>query len=180
MSPDAVGSRLFAWLFGAGLSAEIIARAAGFLGKEIRGAIARPDRSVTRVRLQPGETYTVITRPRPSRRERRLSARQRSLAADFQRRSRPTRPQLRSARRLARTQRHLARSRPGTRRHAKLQSREYWQGIRFDRVMRPTRRQIRSAEALDAVTRDLERIRDERFEAARRSLGPRRSVTLYD
>lgn len=175
-----VGSRIFTSLFGAGLSAEIITRAARFLGGELRGALDPTDQPVTRVRLRPGETYTVVARPRPTRRERRLSAKQASLVAAFEKQSRPSRSQLRAARRLARTQRRLDRTRPGTRRHARRSSLEERRGNRFDRMMRPTRRQIRSAEALDRVSGELAALRSERFEGARRSLRPARSVTVYE
>lgn len=180
MNLNRLASRVFGWLFGAGFSAEIISRAAVFLVSELRGAMTRADEPVTKVRLQPGETYTVIAYPRPTRKERRLTNKQRALAADFTKRSRPTRSQLRKVRKLSRIQRRVDRTRPGGRRHEKWSAKEVEAGISFDRAMRPTRKQVASAQALDDVTRQLNGIRSQRFDAARRSGRPRRSVKLYD
>lgn len=175
-----MGPKVFTRLFGTGLSAEIVTRAARYLVGEMRSAVDRSDRPVTRVRLQPGETYTVIARPRPTRRERKLSSRQASLAASFEKQTRPSRSQLRAARRLARAQKRVDHTRTGSRRNVKWSERETRRGDQFDRIMRPSKRQLRTAQNLDSVTRELNSIRSERFDGARRSVRPRRSVTLYE
>lgn len=174
-------ARLLGNLFGEGFAADLAGRGVVFLADEARGAIRRDEQPVTRAKLRPGETYTVIARPRPTRRERKLATAQRAVEHRFERATRPSRPQLRAARRLSRSQRRLDRTRPGTRRHARAVRREQRRGDRFDLVMRPTRRELKLARELTALTDELRVERDANFERARRGRRARRTrVRVYD
>ncbi len=156
-------------LVGDGLGADLAGRGAGFLIDGLREARDRPAHPLTGARLRPGEAYLVVARPRPTRAERRLAARQRSLAARDAELSRPTRSQRRVARRLARVQRRLDRSRPGGRRARRLAVCEAAVGERFDRELAPTRRQREVRGQLLEVSRALDAARSASFDRAQHS-----------
>ncbi len=180
---ERLGTIVLARLFGDGLSADLAARGTVYLAEGLRDSLDRPEERLTRVRLRPGDTYTVIARPAASRRERRLAARQRSLRDRDRRMSRPSRRQLRAARRLERTQVRLDRVRPGGRRARRLAEAEERRGDCFDKVMRPTKRQARSHAELASVTEELADARQVSFELARshRPRTRRRArVRVYD
>lgn len=176
--------RLLARAFGDGLGADIAGRGAAYLGREAKRAIDRDEVRLTRVRLRPGESYTVVARPPATRRERRLAARQRHLRERDERMTRPTRSQLRAARRLRAAQRRLDRRSPGTRRYERAARAEAERGERFDKVMRRTARHEKVRAELRSVTTELDASRDARYAEvhARRGRGrPRRTrVRVYD
>ncbi len=169
----------FTRLFGSGPMAGIAARGVTYLGDELKEALTKGDQHVTRVRLQPGERYTVVAYPKATRRERRLARRQSALLADYQSLTRASRRQQKAARRLKRAQRRLDRTKPGSRRHEERQAFEAKRGMEFDRAMRPTKRLVRTATELDSVSRELNGIRGRSFEAASRGSRRTKRVTVY-
>jgi len=160
-------AKLVSKALGDGFAADVTGRASAYLVDEARKAVDRDEIPVSKVRLRPGESYTVIARPAPTRRERKLAARQAALREADRRLGRATRRQRRVARRLRSSQRHLDHRRPGTRRHATAAAREAVRGARFDRVMAPSRKQIEVRESLESVTSELDRLRADRFERMR-------------
>jgi hypothetical protein len=178
-----VSAQAMSKLFGDGFVADLAGRGTVYLADEVRKSINREDEQITRVRLRPGERYTVIARPPATRRERKLAASQRGLQRRYQHLSRPSRSQLRAARRLSRAQRRLARTSPGSRRYEARATREQELGLRFDRRMRPRKQLVKVATALNATTRELDASRAASLEHARagRSLRRRRTrVAVYD
>jgi hypothetical protein len=170
-----VRSTLLHWVFGDGLQGELAERGIDWLAREARSAIDREPQRLTSVHLEPGETYTVIARPRPSRVERTTAQRAKSLARLDERMSRPTRGQLRAARRLRRAQRHLDRRRPGSRRHRRALEAERAAGRRFDRATAPSRRLARIRRDRAAAEAELSALRDASYRAASRRRGDRRT-----
>ncbi|MBS1837767.1 MAG: hypothetical protein JST64_08720 [Actinobacteria bacterium] len=164
-------AKVIASLVGDGLGAEVAGRASAYLLDEAAKAIDRDEVPVSRVRLRPGESYTVLARPAPTRRERRLAKRKAALQEADRRLGRSTRRQRRIARRLRHQQRQLDRRRPGTRRHARAAAREALTGARFDRVMTPTRRHRAVRDELGQVSTELDDLRARRFAAARAKRG---------
>ncbi len=173
-------ARLLGNLFGEGFGADLAGRGVVYLGDQARDALRKDEERVTLARLRPGETYTVVARPKPTRRERKLAAAQRGVEQRFDKASRPSRAQLRAGRRLERTQRRLDRSKEGTGRHARLVRKEQRRGDRFDRVMRPSRRQLRLAAELTTLTQQLGEERDRNFERARGTRRRRTRTRVYD
>lgn len=177
-------AKLLSRLFGEGIGADIAGRGAVYLAQEARKAVANDEVRLTKVRLRPGESYTVVARPRATRKERHLAGTQRSLRQRDRKLSRPSRRQLKAARKLERTQHRLDRRRPGTRRHERSLRKEHERGERFDRLMRPTRRQTKVRRELAEVTAELQASRDERYAEARARLRrPKRRVQrvkVYD
>ncbi len=167
-------------LFGDGFAADLAGRGTAFLAAEAGKAVRRDDERVTRVRLSPGETYTVVARPAATRRQRKLAAQQSSLLKKYLSLTQPSRSQLRLARKLARAQRRLDRTSPDSRRYHKRVTSEGRLGLEFDRKMRPSRREQKVATQLDAVTRELDSLRN--VQMARTSAGQKRRrprVTIY-
>jgi hypothetical protein len=176
-------ARLLGNLFGDGFGADVAGRAVVYLGDSARESLRRDDIRLTTSRLEPGQTYTVIARPRANRRERKLAASQRSARDRYRKATRPSRRQLRAASRLARTQKKFERSRPGGRREQRLARKEWQRGLDFDRRMRPSRKEVRAARDLTETTSRLEAARAESFERARRAGKPSRRrarVRVYD
>jgi len=70
-------------------------------------------------RLKPGETYTVVTRPAPTRKERKLAERSLDLHERLDKASRPKRAQRKADRAYRRAERKALRAKPGSAREAK-------------------------------------------------------------
>jgi hypothetical protein len=176
-------AKVLSSLLGDGFAADVTGRAAVYLAGEARKAVDRDEVPVSSVRLRPGESYTVVARPAPTRQERKLAKQKAALQAQERHLGRPTRRQRRSARKLRAAQRRLDRRKVGTRRHAAAAAREALRGERFDRLMTPSRRQVAVHEQLDRVTAELDELRAERFSAVRRKrglTGRREKVTFHD
>ena len=176
-------AKLLGNLFGEGFGADLAGRAVVYLGDSAKDAVRRDQVRLTTTRLEPGQTYTVIARPRATRRERKLAASQRAARDRYRKATHPSRRQLRSATRLSRTQRRLERAKPGSRREERLARKEWNQGLDFDRRMRPSRKEIRAARDLTEATTLLDAARAESFERARRSTKRSRRrtrVRVYD
>lgn len=171
-------SHVLQWIFGEGLQGELAERGMDWLARETHKAIDREPERLTSVKLQPGETYTVIARPRPTRVERRTADRAKALARLDERMSRPTRRQLRAARRLRRAQRRVERRRPGSRRRRRALVVERSAGRRFDRVMAPSRRLARVRRDRAEAEAELVVLREASYAAARRRRGTRRAKTV--
>lgn len=170
-------------VFGDGFAADLAGRGTVYLADEVRKALGREDEEITRVRLRPGERYTVVARPPATRQERKLFSQQRALADSYDRLTRPRRRQLRAARQLVKAQRRLDKADPGSRKYARRRAEAEQLGLRFDRVMRPSRKQVKVAGALTTVTRQLEASRATSLEHARATSGLRRRrtrVRVYD
>jgi hypothetical protein len=176
-----IRSRLLHLVFGEGFQGDLADRGITWLARESRQAIDREPERITSVSLRPGETYTVIARPRPTRTERKTAARAKSLAELDEKMSRPTRKQLRAARRLRKAQRRLDRRRAGTARHRRASAAESAAGRRFDRVTAPSKRLARVRRERAAAESELTALRKSNFDAARGKRGhPRGRSTVFD
>ncbi|UDY36404.1 hypothetical protein [Dermatobacter hominis] len=158
-------------LLGDGFAADVAGRASVYLVDEARKAVDRDEIPVSNVRLRPGESFTVVARPAPTRQERALAKRKASLQSQDRHLAAPTRRQRRAARKLRAAQRRLDRRRVGTRRHASAAAREAVRGARFDRLMAPSRKQVAVHDELERVSTELDVVRAERFAAVRRRRG---------
>ncbi len=168
-------------VFGGGLHADIAERAIDWLEEEGRRALGTEHETITRVRLEPGETYTVVARPKATRAERKLARRSKGLTEAERRMSRPTHRQFRAARKLARAQRRLDARTPGSRRWARAAACEQGRGARFDKVMTPSKRLARTRAELAEVDGTLVGMRAASLERARARRGHRRErTTVYD
>ena len=170
-----------ATVFGNGLQGELADRGLDWLEAEGRRALGNEHETITRVHLAPGETYTVIARPRATRAERKLARQSKGLNDAERRMGTPTRRQLRAARRLARAQRRRDSRTPGSRRWAKAAACEAQCGTRFDKVMAPSKRLARTRAELAEVNERLDTSRAASLDRARSNRGHRRErTTVYD
>lgn len=164
-------------IFGGGFTADVASRGISYLTQETIRAIRNEDEFVTRQRLQPGETYTVIARPAPSRRERKLAKSESKLRRQYESLSAPSRKQKRIARDLAKAQRKTDRARPGSTKHMKCVRREQELGIDFDRAYRPSPKLLKVAAAYTKVSEELAMERESRFQSAHAKNRTRRPTT---
>lgn len=170
-------------IFGDGFGADLAARGIVYLGDEVRDALDRDDLPVTTVKLQPGETYSVIARPAPTRRERKLASTDKAARARLHKASKPTRAQLRAARKLERAQKRLDRATPGSRRWRRRRAKERRLGERFDRLIAPSKKQSKRRQAAESAAAELRAERAANFDRARSKLSKkarRPSRRVYD
>lgn len=156
-------------VFGGGVQGSLAAKGVDWLTDETRSAIRGEPESLDKVRLRPGETFTVIARPPASRKERKLADRVDSLEASEAKLSRATKRQKRTARALAKAQRKLDRRKPGTRRHRRAAAAEAKLARRFDVVMEPSKKLSRVRSELRSARTELDRSRAASLRAARAS-----------
>ncbi|MCP4436241.1 MAG: hypothetical protein GY812_12210 [Actinomycetia bacterium] len=166
------------YVFGGGFGATLADRGIDWLADEGRKAVSRDDIDLTRAKLRPGETYTVIARPPATRAERRLARTSAGLAQSEEKLSVTTRRQRNAARRLRRSQRRLDRTRTGTRRHLKAAAAEKVAAKRFDGVMAPSKKLTKVRIAKARVDEELDLRRTASFAAVQSRGKPR--VTVYD
>jgi len=166
-------------LFGGGVSGTLADRGIDFIVEESRKAIRPEAEHLSSVTLRPGETYTVIARPKASRTERRLADRADALAAKERKLSATHRKQRKAARRLRSAQRRVDRRRPTSRRGRRAQRVEARRARRFDAVTDPSRKLSEVREELAKVTAELEAVRADSFAKASGQRSGAGSTVLY-
>lgn len=166
-------------VFGGGIQGSLAEKGIDWLLDETRAAIRGEPESLEAVKLQPGETYTVIARPPATRRERKLAAAVEALGATEAKLSRATRRQKRTARQLAKAQRRLDRRKPATARYRRAATTEARLAQRFDKAMAPSKRLIRVRAELESATRELERARAASLRSARSARKRSDTSTVY-
>ncbi len=166
-------------VFGEGLGATVADRGIDWLAEEGSKAVRREPEELAKVRLSPGDSYTVLVRPPANRAERKLAAASRGLAEAERKATQPTRKQRRAARRLQSAQRRLDRSRAGSRRRRRAAAVEAEAGRRFDAVMAPSKRLRRIRSERRRVDGELDVSRASSLAAVRRRSGLS-STVVYD
>ncbi len=108
--------------------------------------------------LKPGETYTVVTRPAPGRKERTLAKRSAALHERLEKASRPTRAQRKADRNYRKAERKAVRAKAGSAREERWARRARTLASEQARLSQPSRRQralerkaAQADERLDAV-----------------------------
>jgi len=127
-------------VFGGGIQGSFAEKGIDWLLDETRAAMRGESESLDSVRLQPGDTYTVIARPPATRRERKLAGVVDALSATEAKLSRATRRQRRTARRLAKVQHRMDRRRHGTRRYRRVAAAEARLAERSAKAVAPSKR----------------------------------------
>jgi hypothetical protein len=164
-------------LFGGGTTGAIGAGLASW-GLDRLSEGIRHDAEVLDVsKLRVGETYTVVTRPAPTRRERKLASRLDAAERRVRAATKPTGPQRRAARALERAQRRAGRARPGSPKAERLQAEADALEARYRRMTRRTPKQARVIAERDAVRARYDAERATALAAARRSARPPRRRT---
>ena len=175
-----IRSTIMRGIFGGGLSGDLAERGLGWLSTQTRSAIARQDQPVTKVRLRPGETYTVIARPKATKLERRLARKQAGFTAAEKKLSVPTRRQKSAARKLQRSQRQMSRRKMNSRRFRNARRRELRDGAKFDRLIAPSKKLLLVRSELSRTEKTLSAVRERNYRKAQRKRGePRESLTVY-
>lgn len=144
---------------------------AGILGwgfRKLRDGIRREPQVLDVAKLVAGERYTVVTRPAPNRRERRLERRFDRSDRRARRATAPTRRQRRSAARLARTERRVEKADPTTPKGRRLATERARRRARHEAITTPTPKQRRAVARRDRLEADLRTTRDAALARARR------------
>lgn len=166
-------------VFGGGIQGSLAEKGIDWLLDETRSAIRGEPESLQAVKLQPGETFTVIARPPATRSERRLAVRLDALEAAEAKLSRATNRQKRTARRLARAQRKLDRRKPDTARYRRAAKAEARHARRFDQVMAPSRKLSKLRTEMASTAHDLERSRAASLRSVQTGRRRNRTSTVY-
>jgi hypothetical protein len=127
--------------------------------------------------LKPGETYTITTRPAPSRRERKLAKKTGAAQAKVDKATRTTRSQRGTARALDRARRKAAKATTGSAAHMEQTQRAAKLETRYDVLVAHTERQQRLIDTLTTLQAELQAEQDARLVKARKKAPhPRRRV----
>jgi hypothetical protein len=164
-------------VFGGGTTGAIGAAVASWAVDHLSDGIRHRDELLDISTLRVGETYTVVTRPAPTRRERKLASRLETAERRARAATKPTGPQRRAARSLVRAQRRGAMARPDSPKALRLQAEADTLEDRYRRIARRTPRQLRVIAERDAVRAQYESERARALAAARRSARPPRRRT---
>jgi len=156
------------------LGASLIGWGIGKLGEGLR-----KDPEVLDVsKLIPGETYTVVTRPAPRRRERKLERRATRATAEADRRSRPTRAQRRTDKAAARARRRAGRADPTTRSGQRRLATAADLEAKSAKLAVPSAKQRAAVAARDRAQAALAAERERAQQRSRRDARPPRRVTF--
>jgi hypothetical protein len=164
-------------VFGSGATGAIGAGVASWALDRLSEGIRHDAELLDVSKLRVGETYTVATRPAPTRRERKLASRLDAAERRVRAATKPTGPQRRAARALERAQRKAAKARPGSPKAERLGAEADALEARYRQVSRRTPKQARVIAERDAVRAQYEAEQAKSLAAARRSARPPRRRT---
>jgi hypothetical protein len=131
-------------------------------------------------KLRVGETYTIVTRPAPTREERKLAVRSAKADEKARKAERPTAAQRRTARSLERAQRKANRTKPHTRRGERRRRQANELEVRYRREAERTPRQRELRARADAAQAAYEAARGHSLERSRRKARPERRRVWQD
>lgn len=118
--------------------------------------------------LKPGETYTVVTRPAPGRKERKLAKRSAAVHERLEKASRPTRAQKKADRGYRKAERKALRAKAGSSKEARWARRAREMAEEQARLSQPTRRQRALERKAAEVDQRLEAVRTRTITKAQR------------
>jgi predicted lipid-binding transport protein (Tim44 family) len=163
--------------FGEGMAGAVAMSVAGYAWRKLSEGVRRDPELLDVSTLKPGETYTISTRPAPSRRERKLAKKTGTARAKVQKATRTTRAQRGTARALDRAQRKAGRAQVGSVAHMEQSQRADKLEQRYQLLVAHTARQQRLIDSLATLEAELQAEQDARLAKARRKAPrPRRRV----
>jgi hypothetical protein len=172
-----VRTQLLRRVFGTGATGTIGAGVASWAIDRLSDGIRHDDELLDVSKLRVGETYTIVTRPAPTRRERKLARRLDAAERRVRAATKPTGPERRAARALERAQRRAGKARPDSAKALRLHQEADQLEARYRRASRRTPRQLRVIAERDAVRAEYEAERARALaDARRRARPPRRRV----
>jgi len=125
-------------------------------------------------RLHPGETYKIVTRPAPTKAERKLAVRSAKASERMHKATRPGPAERRMARQIERLQRKIAKAPEDSAKRVKLRAESSVLETRYARATAHSPRQRLFVERAEEAQRDYEAARAASLAKARRTARPPR------
>ena len=173
-------TQLLRRVFGDGPGGVAGAAVASWGLSKVAEGIRRDEQVLDVSKLRVGETYTIVTRPAPTRRERKLAKRARRADRKATAATKPHRAQRRTAARLEKVQRRAAKADPTSTRGAKLAAAERDLEMRYQRLSAHTPKQRQLLARREAWVSALEAERAASLAKARRKARPPRRKVWRD
>jgi predicted lipid-binding transport protein (Tim44 family) len=173
----ALRQRLLRRWFGEGMAGAVGLSLAGWAWRKLADGVRHEPELLDVSTLKAGETYTITTRPAPSRRERKIAKKTRAAQIKVDKATRTTRAQRSTARSLSRAQRKAGKAKDGS--AAKLQQIQRATVLeqRYQVLAAHTARQQRLIDTLTTLEAELRAEQEARLAEARKKVpGPRRRV----
>ena len=173
----ALRQRLARRWFGDGMAGAVGMSLVGWAWKKAAEAVRHEPELLDVSTLKAGETYTIITRPAPSRRERRLAKKASAAQSKVDKATRTTRAQRGTARALSRAQKKATKAKPGSASHLEQTQRAAKLEQRYEALVAHTARQQRLIATLTELQAELQAEQDAHLVKARKKApGPRRRI----
>ena len=160
--------------FGDGVAGAMALSLATWAGGKLAEGIRHEPELLDVSHLKPGETYTILTRPAPTPRERQLMKKRAAAQAKLARATRSTRAQRRTARAIARAIRKADKARAGSAAWHEHTLRAELLEQRYDTLSAHTPRQQRLIDTLEGIQSELQAEQDAHLAKARKKVRPPR------
>jgi predicted lipid-binding transport protein (Tim44 family) len=171
----ALRQRLARRWFGDGMAGAVGLSLVGWAWRKAAEAVRHEPELLDVSTLKAGETYTITTRPAPSRRERKLAKKTAAARSKVAKATRTTRAQRSTARALAKAQRKVAKATSGSATHIEQSQRAGRLEQRYDALVAHTARQQRLIDTLTTLQAELQAEQDAHLARARKKASaPRR------
>ena len=171
---EVIRTRILRRWFGDGFGGFIATSIATWAFAQLREGISKKDEVIDVSQLRVGETYTVMTRPPPTRAERKLAVKSAKASERMHKATRPTSSERRTARELEKVQRKLAKAPAGSSKAARLRSESGRIEARYAKATAHTPRQRAYVEKAEAAQLAYEEARAASLAKARRKARPPR------
>jgi len=173
----ALRQRLFRRWFGEGMAGAVGLSVAGWAWRKLADGVRHEPELLDISTLKAGETYTITTRPAPSRRERKLAKETEVAQAKVDKATRTTRAQRSTARSLTRARRKAHKAKDGSAARIQQTQRAAVLEERYGALVAHTARQQRLIDTFTTLEAELRAEQDARLAEARKKVpGPRRRV----
>jgi hypothetical protein len=164
-------------LFGEGLAGAVGLSVAGWTWRKLVEGVRHEPELLDVSTLKAGETYTITTRPAPSRREAKLAKKTKSAQAKVDKATRTTRAQRSTARALSRAQRKATKAKVGSAAQLQQAQRAVTLEQRYETLVSHTARQQRLIDTLSTLQAELQAEQDAHLAKARQKVpAPRRKI----
>ncbi len=173
----ALRQRLIQRWFGDGLAGAMFLALGGWAWRQFREGLRHEPELLDVSTLKPGETYTITTRPAPSRRERKIAKRADAARTKAERATRTTRAQRKTGRALERARRKAGKAKPGSVAQTEQSARVSVLEQRAAALGAYTAKQQRLVDNLATLEAELRAEQDARLAAARKHVPPARRRT---
>ena len=169
-----IRTRALRRVFGDGFSGMVASSLVTWGITKLGEGLRHDDEVIDVSNLRVGETYTVVTRPAPTRAERKLAVKAAKASERAHKATRPSGDERRTARSLERVQKKLAKVRVDSSKAAKLRAESAKLEARYAKATARTPKQQAFVAKAEAAQREYEAAREASLAKARRKARPPR------